>query len=146
MSIWNGELSIETANENSKNCLVGHLGIEFTEKGDDYLVARMDVTQIVCQPANVLHGGASVVLAETVATWAATMVVDRERFHCVGLEINANHIRPVPDGGGYVYATARPLHLGRTTQIWSIEIRNEQEKLVCTSRMTAAILEKPSQY
>ncbi len=146
MSIWFGEFTIASANKKSANCLVGGLDIELCEKGDDFLVARMPVTEKVCQPAGVLHGGASVVLAETVGTWAATMAVDRDKFHCVGIEINANHVRPAADGSGFVFATARPAHLGRTTQVWEIEIKNEAGKTVCISRMTVAVLAIPSQY
>ena len=146
MSIWNGDLTVAEANEKGANCLVGWLDIELIEKGDDFLTAQMPVTEKVCQPAGVLHGGASVVLAETVGTWAATMAVDREKYHCVGIEINANHVRPAVKGSGYVRAIARPSHLGRTTHVWQIEIKDESDKTICVSRMTAAVLEIPSKY
>src|SRR5688572_3388339 len=109
MSIWRDPFPLEFVNQQSQNSLVSHLGIEFIEVGDDYVVAKMPVDARTHQPARVLHGGASVVLAETLASWAATFVVDREQNHCVGLEINANHVRSV--GSGWVIGTARPIHL-----------------------------------
>ena len=98
----------------------------------------MPVDRRTRQPAGVLHGGASVVLAETLASWAATFAVDSAKHHCVGMEINANHVRPA--GDGYVTATARPEAMGRTTQVWSIRIEDEAGKLVCISRFTVAII------
>jgi 1,4-dihydroxy-2-naphthoyl-CoA hydrolase len=91
-----------------------------------------------------LHGGASVALAETLASWAATLVVDREKHHCVGLEINANHARAV--ASGWVLGTARPLHLGRSTQIWDVRVTDEQQRLVCVSRVTMAVLAMANRY
>jgi len=143
-SIWFDDWPLSNANEKGKDCIVGFLGIELIERGDDFLRAQMPVTDRVLQPAGVLHGGASVVLAETVGTWAAVMVVDREKFHCVGLEINANHVRPIENGN--VIATARPAHLGRTTHVWQIEIKDEADKTICISRLTVAVLPVPSQY
>ena len=104
----------------------------------------MPVAARTHQPAGVLHGGASVALAETLASWAATYCVDRTRNHCVGLEINANHVRPVREG--YVYGVARPIHLGRSTHIWEIRITTEDGKLVCISRITMAVLDTPDRY
>ena len=144
MSIWFDEFSVEEANKKRAGCLLETMDIELVERGDDYLVARMPVTARVCQPAGVLHGGASVVLAETAGTWAATMAVDRAKHHCVGLEINANHVRPVSEG--FVTATATPLHLGRTTHVWQIVLKNDEGKTTCVSRMTVAVLDMPSQY
>ena len=117
--------------------LIGHLGIEFLDAGDDWLKGRMPVDQRTHQPYGVLHGGASVALAETLASWAGTMSVSAASI-CVGMEINANHVRPVR--GGWVYGLARPEALGRTTQVWSIRITDEQERLVCISRMTLAVV------
>lgn len=116
----------------------GHLGIEFVDCGDDWVRARMPVDQRTQQPFQRLHGGASVALAETVGSVAAGLCVDRERFVGVGMEINANHIRPAYSG--WVYATARPEALGRTTQVWSIRIEDEAGKLVCISRLTVAVI------
>ena len=118
--------------------LPGHLGIEFVDCGDDWIRARMPVDERTQQPFKRLHGGASVALAETIASVAAGYCVDRAKFVAVGMEINANHIRPAYSG--WVYATARPESLGRTTQVWTIRIEDEAGKLVCLSRMTAAVI------
>lgn len=136
---WEGKRpSIEDLNRFSGVGLQGHVGIEFTEVGDDWIKARMPVDQRTHQPFGRLHGGASVVLAETIGSVAATHCVDRSTSAAVGLEINANHCRPAFDG--YVIATATPFNIGRTTQIWSIRIEDEAGKLVCISRFTAAVI------
>ncbi|MDF2386430.1 hotdog fold thioesterase [Nostoc ellipsosporum NOK] len=114
-----------------------HLGIEWTEVGEDYLQARMPVDDRTRQPYGLLHGGASCVLAETIGSVASAMVVDHTKFYCVGMEINANHLRSARDG--YVTGTARPLHLGGTTHVWDIRITNEAGELVCVSRLTVAV-------
>ncbi len=144
MSIWHLPPDLNLIHSYSENSLVQWLGIEFTEVGEDFLRAQMPVDKRTRQPAGVLHGGASVALAETVGTWASSFTVDHQQFHCVGMEINANHLRPVSQG--IVVGTARPVHLGRTTQVWGIEITNEQDKPVCVSRLTIAVLPKPSEY
>ncbi|MBB3860556.1 1,4-dihydroxy-2-naphthoyl-CoA hydrolase [Novosphingobium hassiacum] len=118
--------------------LSGHLGIEFVDCGDDWLRARMPVDQRTHQPYGRLHGGASVALAETVGSVAGASVIDPDRFGAVGMEINANHLRPARDG--WVYATARPEAIGRTTQVWSIRIEDDAGKLVCISRLTLAVI------
>lgn len=115
-----------------------HLGIVWTDVGDDYLKAAMPVDHRTIQPYGLLHGGASCVLAETIGSVASAMVVDHEKFYCVGLEINANHIRSARKG--LVTGTASPLHLGTTTHVWDIRIHDEEGKLVCVSRITVAIL------
>ncbi len=120
-----------------------HLGIEMLEIGTDYMVASMPVDHRTIQRIGILHGGASLALAETVGSIAASYCVDRTKFFIVGQEINANHLRPVREGEGRVYATARPIHLGRSSQVWDIRIRNEEDKLVCISRFTVAVLRKP---
>lgn len=137
MAIWFHNTSLEILNNRGKNTMVEYLDIEFTEIGDDYLVATMPVTNKTKQPIGILHGGANVVLAETVASTAANAVVDIEHAYCVGLEINANHIRSVKEG--IVTAKARAVHLGRSTQVWQIDIFNDHGKLTCTSRMTACV-------
>lgn len=144
MSIWFGSPTLDDANSRRGGTIIERLGIEFTELTDDMLAARMPVDARTRQPAGMLHGGASVVLAETLASWAATFVVDREQFHCVGMEINANHLRPVADG--WVRGEARPINLGRTTQVWEIRLTTDAGKLVCISRCTMAVLPIPSQY
>jgi len=118
----------------------GVLGIELTEIGENFLKARMPVDERTIQPYGLLHGGASAALAETLGSVASAYVIDQTQYYCVGLEINANHIRGVRDG--YVYGTATPLHLGKTTHVWDIRIYDEREKLVCVSRLTVAILRK----
>lgn len=115
-----------------------HLGIEFVDCGPDWLSARMPVDHRTHQPFGRLHGGASVALAETVGSMAGALVLDSSRFVCVGMEINANHVRPVRDG--WVVATARPEVLGRSTHVWSIRIEDGQGKLVCISRLTLAVI------
>jgi len=120
--------------------MVDNLGIEFLEVGDDYVKARMPVDRRTIQPFGLLHGGASVALAETLGSVAANLCVDREKKMCVGLEVNANHLRPVMSG--FVYGVARPVHVGDATQVWEIRILNEQDKLVCISRLTLANLDK----
>jgi len=120
--------------------MIDHLGIEFLEIGDDYIKAKMPVDHRTIQPFGLLHGGASVALAETLGSVAANLCVDRATKMCVGLEVNANHIRPATNG--FVYGIAKPIHVGASTQVWEIRIQNEQEKLVCISRLTLAILDK----
>lgn len=115
-----------------------HLGIEFVDCGEDWISARMPVDHRTHQPFGRLHGGASVALAETIGSMAGSMVIDPEGLACVGMEINANHLRPVRDG--WVYATARPEALGRSTHVWSIRIVDEADKLVCISRLTLAVI------
>ena len=117
--------------------LIQTLGIEFLEAGDDWLKGRMPVDERTQQPFGVLHGGASVALAETLASWAGTCAVGAESV-CVGMEINANHVRPA--SSGWVYGLAKPEALGRSTQVWSIRITDEQDRLVCISRMTLAVV------
>ncbi|TLV01257.1 hotdog fold thioesterase [Dyadobacter luticola] len=131
-------VTIDQLHRLRENTIAGHLGIEFIEIGNDYLSARMPVDQRTHQPFGILHGGASVVLAETLGSIASYLTLPDESQHAVGLEINANHLRPVKDG--FVYGVARPIHLGRTTHIWDIRITNEQDKLVCISRLTVAIV------
>lgn len=128
MSIWRTQTSPYLLNQNLRMTMIDHLGIEFLEVGDDYVKARMPVDRRTIQPFGLLHGGASVTLAETLGSVAANLCVDREKKMCVGLEINANHLRPVTNG--FVYGVARPVHVGDTTQVWEIRILNEQDKLV----------------
>jgi 1,4-dihydroxy-2-naphthoyl-CoA hydrolase len=138
MSIWFQEISVDYLNNRGANTMAEFLGIEFKEVGKDFLSAIMPVNDRTKQPIGILHGGANVVLAETVASTAANAVVDQAQFYCVGLEINANHIRSVKEG--LVTAKTSALHLGRNTQVWEIKIFNEAGKITCISRMTAAVL------
>jgi 1,4-dihydroxy-2-naphthoyl-CoA hydrolase len=140
MGIWFRDYTPREINFIMKDTLISHLGIEIMEIGDDFLTARMPVDKRTCQPMGILHGGASVALAETLGSCGANLVIDRDAQYCVGLEINANHIRSV--SSGYVTGTARPLHLGKSTQIWEMLIRDGEGNLVCASRMTNAVLNK----
>ena len=144
MAIWFDTFPIDVVREHSKNTLISQLGIEFLEASDEHLSARMPVDARTRQPAGMLHGGASVVLAETLASWGATFTVDREKNHCVGLEINANHVRAV--ASGWIIGAARPVHLGRSTQIWEVRITDEASRLVCISRVTMAVLATANRY
>ncbi|MBT2517892.1 hotdog fold thioesterase [Streptomyces sp. ISL-90] len=144
MSIWFGEPSIEWANSRGEHALIRALGIEMTELGDDVLRGRMPVDHRTRQPGGVLHGGASVAFAETLASWGSSFTVDPAEKYCVGMEINANHIRPVAEG--WVYGEARPIARGRTTHVWEVRITDGDGRLVCISRCTLAVLSTPSQY
>ena len=135
---WGGQLPDLAAVQAQATGMPQHIGIELLDAGPDWLRARMPVDHRTHQPAGRLHGGASVALAETGASVAGGLVVDRAKFTVVGMEINANHIRPA--FAGYVYATARAESLGRTTQIWTIRIEDEAGKLVCLSRFTIAVI------
>ncbi len=117
-----------------------HLGIEFTEIGPDFLSARMPVDHRTHQPYGLLHGGASLALAETLGSVAAHCCIDNEKQFCVGLEINANHIKSVTRG--HVTGTTKPIHIGKRTQVWEIRIINEYAELVCVSRITIAVIDK----
>lgn len=140
MSIWNYNIAISELNNFSQNTMLSHLDIEFTEMGEDFLSARMPVDHRTHQPDGVLHGGASVALAETLGSVAANLCVDRNFRICVGLSINANHVKSVRDG--YVIGTAKPIHLGSSTHIWEIRITDPKGSLICISRLTMAILQK----
>ena len=139
MRIFKESATLESLNAWSPNTLSGHLGIVFTAIGDDYLEARMPVDQRTRQPLGLLHGGASVSLAETLGSVAATLCVDENKF-CVGLEINANHIKGIRDG--FVVGRTKPVHIGKQTQVWEIRITNDLNELICISRITMAVLEK----
>jgi 1,4-dihydroxy-2-naphthoyl-CoA hydrolase len=141
MSIWRTQTSVEQLQVHSRNTLVDTIGIRVTEIGPDYVRATMPVSPRTHQPTGVLHGGASVALAETVGSLAANLCVDQARYVCLGQEINANHLRPV--SSGVVTATARPHHIGKRSHVWGIEIRDEQQKLVCVSRLTMAVVDLP---
>ena len=144
MSLWAGDVSGIDLNAMTSGTLIESLGIEIVELREDALDARMPVDHRTVQPAGVLHGGASVALAETLASWAGYLAVDREQFHVVGQEINANHIRPVFTG--WVTATATPAAIGRRAQVWEIRIVDDAGRLVCISRCTLAVIEQRSTY
>jgi 1,4-dihydroxy-2-naphthoyl-CoA hydrolase len=138
MSIWKTIVTLEQLQEKTLNTLAAHLGICYTEIGADYLRATMPVDARTHQPAGILHGGASVALAESLGSVGANLCVDMKTQVCVGQEINANHLRPV--ASGLVVATARPYHVGSRSQVWHIEISDEHGRLVCVSRLTMAVI------
>jgi len=141
MSIWfNKELTVAMLSLTGKGTMDEHIGIEWTELGEDFLKARMPVDHRTRQPYGLLHGGASCTMAESIGSVASAMVINPALFQCVGLEINANHVHSAT--GGFVTGVARPLHLGKSTHVWDIRIYNESEKLVCISRLTVAIIPK----
>ncbi|HEX7755973.1 MAG TPA: hotdog fold thioesterase [Niabella sp.] len=139
MMIWQKPVDLEVLN-NGPEYMGTFLGIRFTDVTDDSLTAVLPVTPKVVQPYGILHGGASVVLAETVGSYASALVTDPGQFMAVGLEINANHLKPVISG--LVKAVCSPLHLGKKTHVWDIRIYNDQEQLTCISRLTVAIIPK----
>jgi 1,4-dihydroxy-2-naphthoyl-CoA hydrolase len=142
--IWfDKDLSVEKLKVFGPGTMAEHLGIEWSETGDNFIKATMPVDQRTRQPYGLLHGGASCVLAETIGSVASTMVIDHSKFLCVGLEINANHIRSAKQG--LVTGVATPLHLGASTHVWDIKIYDQQEKLICVSRLTVAIIPRRDQ-
>lgn len=137
--IWRQPFTLEGINQISKNTLFETLGMEFTEFGDDFITAKMPVDHRTRQPMGLLHGGASVALAETLGSVASLVCLENtQKLMPVGVEINANHLRPATDG--FVYGTVRPIKVGRNIHVWSIEIKNEADKIVCVSRITIAIV------
>ena len=142
MTIWQSLRSVEELNSGRAGTMIEHLGIEFTEISDDFIRGTMPVDGRTRQPYGLLHGGASVALAETLGSMGATMCVDTKEYQCVGQEINANHVRPARSG--LVTGTARPVHLGGRTQVWIIDIVNAVGRLVCTSRLTVAVVRRGS--
>jgi len=141
MRIWKSELTLDQANS-SHNTMIERIGIAISEIGDDYVRGTMPVDARTHQPYGLLHGGASVALAETLGSLGAMMCADAKTHLAVGLDINANHLRGVTDG--VVTGTARPIHLGRTTQVWEIRIEDERLRLVCIARLTVAIVPRPA--
>lgn len=140
MKIWHSPINLELIASQRANTMIELLGIEFITVGDDYLAARMFIDHKTRQPLGIMHGGASCVLAETIGSTAANFCIDNNEQYCVGLDINTNHIHSVRTG--YVIGTAKPFHLGKSTQVWGIEIVDEERKLVSISRLTMAILKK----
>jgi 1,4-dihydroxy-2-naphthoyl-CoA hydrolase len=139
-SIWYKAYTLDELNRRGEHTLADFLGIRFVDMTEDTLTATMPANERTKQPIGIVHGGANVVLAETIASTAANAVIDINSFYCVGLEINANHIRSVREG--LITGTARPLHLGRTTQVWSIDLFNDAGQRTCISRMTASVVSR----
>jgi 1,4-dihydroxy-2-naphthoyl-CoA hydrolase len=140
MAIFKEGITLEDLNKQSRNTMVEQIGIEFTAMGADFIEARMPVDRRTHQPFGLLHGGASVALAETLGSMAAACCIDLTRQFCVGLDINANHIKGVKSG--YVTGITKPVHIGKKTQVWEIRITNEAKELVCISRITMAVLDR----
>lgn len=141
MSIWfHKNITLGDIDTLGKNTMSDHLGLKWVEIGDDYLKLSMPVNDHTRQPYGFLHGGASCVLAETIGSVASALVIDTDKFYCVGLEINANHLRSISEG--LVIATCVPLHLGRSTHVWDIRIHSEDKKMICVSRLTVAVIPK----
>jgi 1,4-dihydroxy-2-naphthoyl-CoA hydrolase len=140
MSIWFAEPSLPALNALAKDTLIEHLAIEVTAVGDDFITGKMPVDRRTVQPYGLLHGGASVVLSETLGSMAAALCINSAKKLCIGLEINANHVRAARTG--YVFGTVRPIHIGGSTHIWQTQIFDEKERLVCISRLTVAILDR----
>lgn len=139
--IWyNKEITVKILNKMTPNCLAESLEMEFVEIGPDYLKASMPVNTKTLQPFGLLHGGASAALAETVASMAAWMCVNPEKYACVGIELNCNHLKGKREG--VVIATARPFHIGGSTQVWEIKIEDETGRLICISRLTLSVARK----
>lgn len=137
MKIWKKDFTLYELNNSGIDSMPGYVGIEFTAFGDDFLTAKMPVDHRTKQPMGLLHGGASVVLAETIGSVAGILCVAEVHKTVVGVEINANHLRSALSG--WVFGTARPVKIGRRIQVWNIEIKDEQDKLICVSRFTAAV-------
>lgn len=140
MSIFHPNVTLEILNKMSANTMVEHLGIVFTAIGDDYMQATMPVDHRTHQPYGLLHGGASVALAETLGSVAAHCCIDASIQYCVGLDINANHVKGIKQGT--VTGTTKPIHIGKRTHVWEIRITNEQNELICISRITMAVIDK----
>ena len=140
MKIWKNDFTLEGLNNSGKNCMVEHLGIEIIDFGDDYLTAKMPVDERTKQPMGLLHGGANVALAESLGSFASVLCVDMSKKTVVGLEINANHLKSAT--AGFVYGTCKPIRVGRTVHVWNIEIKNENDELVCVSRLTVAVIDR----
>lgn len=132
-------ISLASLNDRMKGSMAEHIGIEYTEIHEDYLLARMPVDARTHQPLKMLNGGASLALAETVGSMAANLVIDRDKFVAFGMEINGNHLKPA--FSGFVYGKATPFHIGKTTQVWQIEIRDEEGDRVCICRLTMAVVQ-----
>ncbi|EHQ26837.1 hotdog fold thioesterase [Mucilaginibacter paludis] len=136
--IWFADIKVDSINDSPKNHIGALLGIEFTEIGDDYIKATMPVDARTHQPFGILHGGASVVLAETMGSIASALIVDPEKYMAVGQEVNANHLRPVKSG--LVTGICTPIHIGGKTHVWDIKIYDDRGKMNCISRLTVAIV------
>jgi len=139
MSIWFKPYTIADIAWMEKGTMAEAIGIEITEITEDSIKGRMPIDHRTVQPMKILHGGANVALAETLGSIGSNLIVDNSKYACVGLDINANHLRPGTNG--FVYAEAKPIHIGKKTHVWAIEIKDEKEKLICVSRLTIAVIQ-----
>ena len=141
MVIWKKKFDLMQLNALSENTLIAHLGIKYTQIGDDFITASMPVDNRTVQPFGVLHGGASAVLAETLGSAAANLAAEQDKI-CVGVEINASHLRSVKSAA-MVTGIAKVVRIGRTLQVWQIDISNEMQQLICSSRLTVSVIDRP---
>ncbi len=139
--IFSSSLTVQSLNQSHQNSLAHYLGITYTNIGADYITAQMMINEKTRQPMGILHGGASLVLAETLGSMAANCAVDQKKYYCLGMEINANHLCPVSEGT-WVEAITKPLHRGKITHVWEIKITNQSKRLICIARHTVAVKEK----
>ena len=137
MAIWKKQVSVDVAQKRCEHTLVDHVGIEFTEVTEDTLSAKMPVDHRTRQPIGIMHGGSSCLLAETVGSVAANFAVDDEHY-CVGLSINTSHLKSIREG--FVYACAKPVHIGRSTHVWQIDIVNDKQQMISSNRLTMMVL------
>jgi 1,4-dihydroxy-2-naphthoyl-CoA hydrolase len=138
--MFNPGVTIEMLNDKFNVNMTKFLGIEYTELGKNYILGKMPVDERTQQPFGILHGGASVVFAESLGSLASNIIVDQKKQYCVGLDINANHVKGATDG--FVYGKATAVHIGKRTHVWQIDITNNKEELVCTSRLTIAVIDR----
>lgn len=142
MAIWFKEVDLATVQKMEHGNILEALGVKIIEIGDDFIKGKMPVDHRTHQPHGILHGGASVVLAESLGSIGSNLILDTSKNYAVGLDVNANHIRPVSEGN--VYGIAKPIHIGRKSHVWSIEITSEEGKMVCISRLTMMVVEIPN--
>lgn len=141
MAIWKSPISLSMLRQVHLGTAIEHMGIEFTDFGDDWLEARMPVDARTVQPFGILHGGASVLLAETIGSAASNFCIDKDKQYAVGLDINANHLRAAREGS--VRGRCQPIHIGRSTHVWQIMIYDDKDQAVCISRLTMSVLSRP---
>jgi len=140
--IWKYKFDVDSMNNISANTMVQNLGIKFTEIGDDYIIATMPVDHRTVQPMRILHGGASVALAETLGSVASYACIDGTKYNTVGIEINANHLKAIAEGDDFVTGKVTPIKIGRKLHTWNIEIKDNKGNLVCISRLTTMVVKK----
>ena len=141
MPLWKNPTTLEALNRNNKNTINESLGIEFTEIGEDFISAKMAADTRTFQPTGIIHGGAYVVLAESLGSVASNLCLDLNKEYSVGLDVNSNHLRST--NSGWVSGTARPIHIGKSTHVWEIKISNEEGKLVNITRLTMIVISRP---